>query len=117
MNGTRVGLCESTRSMITLSGHGRNTVKRASNNIATKATHNCFQYGRSSGRKCSIQSLIGIGILEDQALMSFGPVLCEPGTADRSWRRNPRTLQKDGPPGPRLTALPVTQGSLVALAS
>src|SRR6516162_3531523 len=75
---TRVGLRESTRSITTLSGHGRKTVNTASNNIATKASSSGVLWGRRRGRKWSIQFLQGLETLED------GPFI-GPGSRPQTW--------------------------------
>src|SRR5437764_1133965 len=51
MNGTRLGRCESTRSMTTLRGQGRITVKAASRIMATIAASKAVRWGRKRGRK------------------------------------------------------------------
>src|SRR6516165_9243703 len=78
MNGTRVGLRESTRSITTLSGHGRKTVNTASNNIATKASSSGVLWGRRRGRKWSIQFLQGLETLGD------GPFIA-PWSRPQTW--------------------------------
>src|SRR4030088_913814 len=54
-NGTRLGRCESTRSITTLRGQGRNTVRAASRIIANPAQHSGLRKGRRSGSKFSTQ--------------------------------------------------------------
>src|SRR5258708_7282062 len=56
--GTRVGRWESTRSMTTLRGQGRKTVREASKTMASTAHHNCFRKGRSSGKRCGSHCLV-----------------------------------------------------------
>src|SRR5207248_3632268 len=51
MEGTRLGRCESTRSMSTLRGQGRMTVKAASRIMATIAASKAVRWGRKRGRK------------------------------------------------------------------
>src|SRR5437879_9529872 len=57
--GSGRGLWESTRSITTFRGQGRNTLRVPSSIIATKAKHNSFQKGRSRGKKWWIHSLTG----------------------------------------------------------
>src|SRR5258708_208152 len=56
--GTRVGRWVSTRSMTTLRGQGRKTVREASKTMASTAHHNCFRKWRSSGKKCGSHRLV-----------------------------------------------------------
>src|ERR1700680_3788743 len=56
--GTRLGRCERTRSITTLRGQGRNTVRTASRIIAKPAQHSGLQEGRRSGRRHSTQTFI-----------------------------------------------------------
>src|SRR3979490_2031598 len=57
-NGTRLGRCESTRSITTLRGQGRKTVRTASKIIAKPAQHSGTEKGRRSGRKLCTQTLL-----------------------------------------------------------
>src|SRR5256714_12453367 len=51
ISGTRLGLCDSTRSITTLSGQGRSTVSKESSAIAENAGRHFFQCARRNGRK------------------------------------------------------------------
>src|SRR5206468_12081169 len=61
--GTRLGLWESTRSITTFNGQGRNTLSVPSSIIASPAKHNSFQKGRSKGQKWWLHRAMGFGFL------------------------------------------------------
>src|SRR3984893_4305021 len=75
-NGTRLGRCERTRSITTLRGQGRNTVRMASRIIAKPAQNSGLRKGRRRGRKLCTQILIMLcfGLGKSLCLLSDGRV-------------------------------------------
>src|ERR1700737_85330 len=63
-NGTRLGRWERTRSITTLRGQGRNTVRAASRIMAKPAQHSGLRKGRRSGRKFCTQILVVLCFVE-----------------------------------------------------
>src|SRR3984893_4726436 len=63
-NGTRLGRWERTRSITTLRGQGRNTVRAASRIMAKPAQPSGLRKGRRSGRKFCAQILAVLGLVK-----------------------------------------------------
>src|SRR4030088_1957077 len=63
-NGTRLGRWERTRSITTLRGQGRNTVRAASRTIARPAQHSGVRKGRRSGRKLCTQIFVMLSFVD-----------------------------------------------------